>query len=53
MTCNRMDQEEYTYVQEDDPTIEHFCSLNLWAMMHEEIWPQTKVSINNLETKLS
>jgi hypothetical protein len=22
-------------------------------MMHEEIWPQTKVSTNNLETKLS
>jgi hypothetical protein len=48
-----MDQEEYTYAQEGDPTIKHFCSLNLWAMMHEEIWPQTKVSTNNLETKLS
>jgi hypothetical protein len=33
--------------------IKHFCSLNLWAMMHEEIRPQTKVNTNNLETKLS
>jgi hypothetical protein len=48
MTRYRMDQEEYTYVQEGDPTIKHFCGLNLWAMMHEEIWPQTKVSTNNL-----
>jgi hypothetical protein len=53
MTCYCMDQEEYTYIQEGDPTIEHFCSLNLWAMIHEEIWPQTKVKTNNLETKLS
>jgi hypothetical protein len=53
MTCYQMDQEKYTYIQEGDPTIKHFCSLNLWAMMREEIWPQTKVSINNLETKLS
>ncbi len=53
MTHYRMDQEEYTYIQEGDPTIEHSCSLNLWAMMHEEIWPQTKVSTNDLETKLS
>ncbi len=37
MTCYRMDQEEYTYLQEGDPTIKHFCSLNLWAMVHEEI----------------
>ncbi len=37
MTRYRMDQEEYTYVQEGDPTIKHFCGLNLWAMMHEEI----------------
>ncbi len=43
-----MDQEEYTYIQEDDPTIKHFCGLNLWAMM-----PQTKVSTNDIETKLS
>jgi hypothetical protein len=48
-----MDQEEYTYDQEGNPTIKHLCSLNLWAMMREEIWPQTKVSTNNLETKLS
>jgi hypothetical protein len=48
-----MDQEEYTYIQEGDPTIEHFCGLNLWAMMRKEIWPQTKFSTNNLETKLS
>jgi hypothetical protein len=53
MTCYRMDQEEYTNVQEGDPTIKNFCGLNLWAMMHEKIWPQTKVSTNNLETKLS
>ncbi len=53
MTRYRMDQEEYTYVQEGDPNIEHFCSLDLWAMMREKIWPQTKVSTNNLETKLS
>jgi hypothetical protein len=38
MTCYQMDQEEYPYVQEVDPTIKHFRSLNLWAMMHEEIW---------------
>ncbi len=53
MTCYCMDQEEYTYIQEGDPTIKHFCSLNLWAMMREEIWPQTKVSTNDLKTKLS
>jgi hypothetical protein len=53
MTRYHMDQEEYTYVQEGDPTIKHFCGLNLWTMMHEEIWPQTKVSTNNLESKLS
>ncbi len=53
MTHYRMDQEEYTYVQESDPTIKHFCGLNLWAMMREEIWLQTKVSTNDLETKLS
>ncbi len=53
MTRYRMDQEEYTYVQEGDPTIKHFSSLNLWAMMCEENWPQTKVSTNNLETKQS
>jgi hypothetical protein len=53
MTCYRMDQEEYTYIQEGGPTIEHFCGVNLWAMMREEIWSQTKVSTNNLETKLS
>jgi hypothetical protein len=53
MTRYRMDQEEYTYIQEGDPTIKHFCGLNLWAMMREEIWPQAKVSTNNLETKLS
>jgi hypothetical protein len=33
MTCHQMDQEEYTYIQEGDPTIKHFCILNLWAMM--------------------
>jgi hypothetical protein len=53
MTRYRMDQEEYTYIKEGDPTIEHFCSLNLWAMMHKEIWPQTKVSTNDLETNIS
>jgi hypothetical protein len=53
MICYCMDQEEYTYVLEGDPSIKHFCGLNLWAMMHEEIWPQTKVGTNNLETKLS
>jgi hypothetical protein len=53
MTCYCMDQEEYTYIQEGDPTIEHFCGLNPSAMMRKEIWPQTKVSTNNLETKLS
>ncbi len=53
MTRYCMDQEEYTYIQEGDPTIKHFCSLNLWAMMREEILPQTKVSTNDLETKLS
>jgi hypothetical protein len=53
MTCYCMDQEECTYIQEGDPTILHFCDLNLWAMMGEEIWPQTKVSTNDLETKLS
>jgi hypothetical protein len=47
-----MDQEEYTYIQEGDPTIKHFWGLNLWAVMGEEICPQTKVSTNNLETKL-
>jgi hypothetical protein len=30
MTCYCMDQEEYTYVQEGDPTIKYFCGLNLW-----------------------
>jgi hypothetical protein len=53
MTRYHMDQEEYTYIQEGDPTIKHFCSLNLWAMIRKEIWPQTKVSTNNFETKLS
>ncbi len=53
MTCYCMDQEEYTYIQKGDPTIKHFCSLNLWAMMCKKIWSQTKVSTNNLETKLS
>ncbi len=53
MTRYCMDQEEYTYLQEGDLTIEHFCGLNLWAMMREEIRPQTKVSTNNLDTKLS
>jgi hypothetical protein len=53
MTRYCMDQEEYTYIQEGDPTIEHFCGLNLWAMMRNEIWSQTKVSTNNLKTKLS
>jgi hypothetical protein len=53
MTRYCMDQEEYTYVQEVDPNIKHFCGLNLSAMMREEIWPQTKVSTNNLETKFS
>jgi hypothetical protein len=53
LTRHRMDQEEYIYVQEGYPTIKHFCGLNLWAMMREEIWPQTKVSTNDLETKLS
>ena len=53
MTRYRMDQEEYTYIQEGDPAIEHFCSLNLWAMTRKEIWPQNKVSTNNLETKQS
>ncbi len=53
MTCYRMDQEEYTCIQEGDPTIRHFCGLNLWAMVRKEIWPQTKVSTNDLETKLS
>jgi hypothetical protein len=37
MTRYCMDQEEYTYIQESDPTIKHFCGLNLWAMMGEEI----------------
>jgi hypothetical protein len=31
MTCYCMDQEEYTYIQEGDPTIEHFCGLNLYG----------------------
>ncbi len=53
MTRYCMDQEEYTYIQKGDPTIKHFCGLNLWAMMRKEIWPQTKVSTNDLETKLS
>ncbi len=53
MTCYCMDQEEYTYIQEGDPTIEHFCCLNLWVMIREEIWPQTKLSTNDLEAKLS
>jgi hypothetical protein len=53
MTRYCMDQEGYTCIQEDDPTVEHFCGLNLWAMMHKKIWPQTKVSTINLETKLS
>ncbi len=48
-----MDQEEYTFIQEGDPTIEHFCGLNLWAMMRKEIWSQAKVSTKDLETKLS
>jgi hypothetical protein len=48
-----MNQEEYTYVQEGDPTIKHFCGLNLWAMIPEEICPQTKFSTNNLKIKLS
>jgi hypothetical protein len=52
MTRYPMDQEEYTYIQEGDPTIEHFYGLNLWAMMCEEIWPHTKVSTNDLKTKL-
>jgi hypothetical protein len=29
MTCYQMDQEDYTYIQEGDPTIKHFCGLNL------------------------
>ncbi len=29
MTFYCMDQEKYTYAKEGDPTIEHFCSLNL------------------------
>jgi hypothetical protein len=37
MTHYRMDQKEYTYVQECVITIKHFCRLNLWAMMREEI----------------
>ncbi len=53
MTHYCMDQDEYTYIQEGDPTIEHFCGLNLWAMMREEIWLKTKVSTNDLETKFS
>jgi hypothetical protein len=53
MTRYCMDQEEYTYIQEGEPTIKQFCILNLWAMMREEIWPQTKNSTNDLETKLS
>jgi hypothetical protein len=53
MTRYCMDQEEYTYIQEGDPTIKHFCGLNPWAMVREEIWSQTKVSTNDLETKLS
>jgi hypothetical protein len=53
MTRYRMDQEEYTYFQDGDPTIKHFCGLNHWAMIHEETWPQTKVGTNNLDTKLS
>ena len=53
MTHYHIDQEEYTYVQEGDPAIKHFCNLNLWAMMREEIWPQTKVSTKDLENKLS
>jgi hypothetical protein len=53
MTRYCIDQEMYTYIQEGELTIKHFCSLNLWAMMRKEIWPQTKVSTKDLETKLS
>ncbi len=35
MTCYCIDQEECTYIQEGDPTIKHFCGLNLWAMMRK------------------
>ncbi len=52
MTHYQMNQEEYTYVHEGDPTIKHCCGLNLWGMMREEICPQTKVSTSNFETKL-
>ena len=39
MTQYHMDQEEYTYIQEIDPTVKHICGLNLWAMTRDKIWP--------------
>jgi hypothetical protein len=53
MTRFRMEQDKYTYVQAGDHSIEHYCSLILWAMIREEIWPMTKVSTNDLETQLA
>ena len=37
MTHFRMEQEKYTYVQDDDPSVQHFCGLNLWAMICKEV----------------
>ncbi len=48
-----MNQEEYTYGQAGDHSIQPFCELIVWAMGCKEIWPHTKVSTNNLETNLS
>ncbi len=53
MTRFRMEQDEYTYVQAGDHSIEHYCGLILWAMIREEIWPMTKVGTNDLETQLA
>ena len=49
MTHFRMAQEEYTYVQDGNPSIQHFCGLILWAMIREEMM---KVSTKDLKTQL-
>ncbi len=49
----RMEQDEYTYIQDGDHTIQHYCGLILWSMIREEIWPMTKVSTIDLETQLA
>ena len=49
----RMEQDEYTYVQDGDNSIQHYCGLILWSMIREEIWPMTKVSTDDLKRQLA